>query len=295
MIQYKDFSSWIKEIFPYKVQKISVDAGFTCPNRNGRVGTGGCTFCDNTTFSPAYCNGSKSVSEQMAEGKAFFARKYPQMKYLAYFQSYSNTYAPLEKLKVLYEEALRDEDVVGLVIGTRPDCVSETLLDYLQELTKGKFVLMEYGVESVSDETLKRVNRGHDFNCALKAIEETAKRGIHIGAHIILGLPGDDDETTIAGIRKMHEAGMTLLKLHQLQIIRGTRMAEEYDKAPFPLYSAQEYIDTICKYIGTLPQTIVYDRFVSQSPAEKVIAPRWGVKNHEFTDLLKNSLKNLED
>lgn len=289
---YKDFGLWIKEIIGQKVQKISIDAGFSCPNRDGRVGWGGCTFCDNTTFSPAYCSGEKTVTEQLSEGKAFFKRKYPEMKYLAYFQSYSNTYGSLSHLKSIYEEALADGDVVGIVIGTRPDCVSDELLDYLRQLAKRTFVLVEYGVESVNDDVLKRVNRGHDFQCALDAIRETSKRGIHVGAHIILGLPGEDDEENIRGIRQLHDSGMKLLKLHQLQIIRGTQMAAEYAENPFPLYSADEYIRAIIRYISELPDDIVYDRFVSQSPPGKVLAPSWGLKNHEFVDKLRKALRS---
>ncbi|MCQ2254038.1 MAG: TIGR01212 family radical SAM protein [Bacteroidaceae bacterium] len=289
---YKDFGLWIKEIIGQKVQKISIDAGFSCPNRDGRVGWGGCTFCDNTTFSPAYCSGEKTVTEQLSEGKAFFKRKYPEMKYLAYFQSYSNTYGSLSHLKSIYEEALADGDVVGIVIGTRPDCVSDELLDYLGQLAKRTFVLVEYGVESVNDDVLKRVNRGHDFQCALDAIRETSKRGIHVGAHIILGLPGEDDEENIRGIRQLHDSGMKLLKLHQLQIIRGTQMAAEYAENPFPLYSADEYIRAIIRYISELPDDIVYDRFVSQSPPGKVLAPSWGLKNHEFVDKLRKALRS---
>lgn len=289
---YKDFGLWIKEIIGQKVQKISIDAGFSCPNRDGRVGWGGCTFCDNTTFSPAYCSGEKTVTEQLSEGKAFFMRKYPEMKYLAYFQSYSNTYGSLSHLKSIYEEALADGDVVGIVIGTRPDCVSDELLDYLGQLAKRTFVLVEYGVESVNDDVLKRVNRGHDFQCALDAIRETSKRGIHVGAHIILGLPGEDDEENIRGIRQLHDSGMKLLKLHQLQIIRGTQMAAEYAENPFPLYSADEYIRAIIRYISELPDDIVYDRFVSQSPPGKVLAPSWGLKNHEFVDKLRKALRS---
>lgn len=287
---YKDFGSWIKETLGEKVQKISIDAGFSCPNRDGKVGIGGCTFCDNTTFSPAYCSGSKSVAEQLEEGKEFFRHKYPQMKYLAYFQSFSNTYGDLQHLKSLYEEALASDGILGLVIGTRPDCISEELLDYIEALSKRTFVLVEYGVESVNDEVLKRVNRGHDFQCAVRAVEQTAKRGIFVGVHIILGLPGEDDDENIRGIRLLHEKGMTLLKLHQLQIIRGTQMAAEYAEKPFPLYTAEQYIETIIRYIKALPHSIVYDRFVSQSPPGKVIAPSWGLKNHEFANLLAKEL-----
>lgn len=175
---YNDFGTWIRKQFPdFRVQKISIDAGFSCPNRDGRISSGGCTYCDNRTFNPSYCDRKKSITEQLEEGKAFFSRKYPDMKYLAYFQAYTNTYARVEQLRQMYEEALEVEDVVGIVIGTRPDCVSDELLDYLEELNRRTFVLVEYGIESANDETLKRINRGHDFACCRSAVERTHARG----------------------------------------------------------------------------------------------------------------------
>lgn len=174
---YKDYSHWIREQFPFRVQKISVDAAFSCPNRDGRLSLGGCTFCDNKTFNPSYCDRGKSITQQLEEGKAFFAKKYPEMKYLAYFQAYSNTYAPLEELKRKYEEALAVDDVVGLVIGTRPDCVSDEALDYLQQLNQHTFLIVEYGIESANDNTLRRINRGHTFDCSRQAIIKAHQRG----------------------------------------------------------------------------------------------------------------------
>ena len=191
---YKDYSHWIREQFPFRVQKISVDAAFSCPNRDGRLSLGGCTFCDNKTFNPSYCDRGKSITQQLEEGKAFFAKKYPEMKYLAYFQAYSNTYAPLEELKRKYEEALAVDDVVGLVIGTRPDCVSDEALDYLQQLNQRTFLIVEYGIESANDNTLRRINRGHTFDCSRQAIIKAHQRGIITCGHIILGLPGEDEE-----------------------------------------------------------------------------------------------------
>ena len=191
---YKDYSHWIREQFPFRVQKISVDAAFSCPNRDGRLSLGGCTFCDNKTFNPSYCDRGKSITRQLEEGKAFFAKKYPEMKYLAYFQAYSNTYAPLEELKRKYEEALAVDDVVGLVIGTRPDCVSDEALDYLQQLNQRTFLIVEYGIESANDNTLRRINRGHTFDCSRQAIIKAHQRGIITCGHIILGLPGEDEE-----------------------------------------------------------------------------------------------------
>ena len=288
---YNDYGTWIRRQFPFRVQKISVDAGFSCPNRDGRISTGGCSYCDNRTFNPSYCQRHESITEQLEAGKKFFARKYPDMKYLAYFQAYTNTYASLDKLRQLYEEALAVEDVVGIVIGTRPDCVSPELLDYLEALNHQTFLLVEYGVESTNDETLQRINRGHDFECSRRAITQTHKRGILTGAHIILGLPGEDTTESLRQAPVISALPLDILKIHQMQIIRGTRLADEYSREPFHVYSAEEYISLIAKYIQKLRKDLVIERFVSQSPANLLIAPHWGLKNYEFTNLLMKYLK----
>lgn len=288
---YNDFSHWIRRQFPFRVQKLSVDAGFTCPNRDGRLSTGGCIYCDNNTFNPAYCDRKKTVAEQLEDGKRFFSGKYPEMKYLAYFQAFTNTYGSIDHLKMFYEEALNVEDIVGIVIGTRPDCVSEDLLDYLQELSKHTFVLVEYGIETTNDDTLRLINRGHDFECSRRAIEETAKRGIFTGGHIILGLPGEDASESIRQASVISSLPLNILKVHQLQVIRGTKLARMYSEKPFHLYSVDEYIHLIGEYIRHLRPSLVLERFVSQSPKELLIAPKWGLKNYEFTNLLNNYLK----
>ena len=275
------------------MQKISINAGFTCPNRDGSIGYGGCTYCNNQTFNPAYCHTDKSVGQQLEEGKRFFSRKYPDMKYLAYFQAYTNTYGELEELKHKYEEALTVADVVGLVIGTRPDCMPDDLLDYLEELNKRIFVLIEYGIESTDDETLKRINRGHTFAQVEEAVVRTAQRGIPVGGHVILGLPGEEREALIRQAERLSRLPLTTLKLHQLQLIKGTRMASEYEKTPelFHLYSVDEYIDLVIDYIEHLRPDLVLERFVSQSPKELLIAPDWGVKNYEFTEKVKKRMR----
>lgn len=286
-----EFGPWLQEQLGCKVQKISVNAGLTCPNRDGSIGFGGCTFCNNQTFNPAYCQSHKSITTQLEEGKSFFARKYPTMKYLAYFQAYTNTYAPLQKLKAMYEEALKVPDVVGLVIGTRPDCMPTELLDYLTELNRNTFLLVEYGVESANEETLLRINRGHSFATAQRAIQETAKRGIKVGAHIILGFPWEDREELMRQAKLIAELPLTTLKLHQLQIIKGTALAKEYEKTPWIVPTAEEYIRLVLEYIGHMPKNLVLERFVSQSPPELVIAPQWGLKNYEFMELIKKTCK----
>ena len=288
---YIDYGTWIRQQFPFRVQKIAVDAGFTCPNRDGLVGTGGCTFCNNQTFNPSYCDHKKSVSQQLEEGKQFFARKYPDMKYLAYFQAFSNTYAPLPHLRQLYEEALAVEDVVGLVIGTRPDCLPDTLLDYLEELNQRTFLIVEIGIESANNQTLQRINRGHTFECSRDAIERTHARGILTCGHVILGLPGEDREEILRQAPIISSLPLDILKLHQLQIIRGTKLADEYLEHPFHLFTPDEYIDLIINYLQHIRKDLVLERFVSQSPPELLIAPHWGLKNYEFTNLLNKRMR----
>lgn len=288
---YCDYGTWIRSRFPFRVQKISVDAGFTCPNRDGRISTGGCIFCNNRTFNPSYCDSRHSVSQQLEEGKRFFARKYPDMKYLAYFQAYTNTYASLDRLKALYEEALGVDDVVGIVIGTRPDCMSDELLDYLSALNERTFLIVEYGIESANDLTLQFINRGHTFEQSRQAISKTHQRGILTGGHIILGLPGEDAEESIRQASLISALDLDILKIHQMQIIRGTALERIYEQKPFHIYSVDEYIRLIASYIQYLRKDLVLERFASQSPPELLVAPHWGLKNYEFTNLLVNYLR----
>ena len=292
-MEYREFGSWLQGRFGCKVQKISVNAGFTCPNRDGTVGWGGCTFCNNQTFNPAYCTPSKSVSRQIEEGKAFFSRKYPDMKYLAYFQAYTNTYGSLGHLRSVYEEALGVEDVVGIVIGTRPDCMPPDLLQYLADLSSRTFLIVEYGVESASEDTLLRINRGHTFAVSADAICRTAEKGIMVGAHLILGFPWERRAELMRQAKVIAGLPLTTLKLHQLQIIRGTRLAEEYASHPWHVFTAEEYADLVLEYISHLPPNLVLERFVSQSPPEYVVAPRWGLKNHEFADIIRRKMRLL--
>lgn len=291
-MHYNDFRHWIRQQFPYRVQKLSVDAGFSCPNRDGRISTGGCVYCNNKTFNPSYCDRNKSITAQLTEGKAFFARKYPTMKYLAYFQAFTNTYDSLDKLKEKYKEALSVEDIVGLVIGTRPDCMSDKLLDYLEELNQRVFVLVEYGIESTNDETLRRINRGHDFACTKRIVEKTAERGILCGGHIIMGLPGEKREDIIRQAPVISSLPLNILKIHQMQIIRDTPLAQQYlsDPTICQLYDVDEYIRLIGDYLPYLRKDLILERFVSQSPKALLIAPQWGLKNHEFTDRLNKYL-----
>ncbi|MBQ8283380.1 MAG: TIGR01212 family radical SAM protein [Paraprevotella sp.] len=290
---YTDFGTYLREQLPIKVQKISINAGFTCPNRNGDKGWGGCTYCNNQTFNPAYCKTERTVTEQLEEGKRFFARKYPDMKYLAYFQAYTNTYGDVKTVIGKYEEALAVNDIVGIVIGTRPDCMPNELLEYLKELNRRTFLMVEYGIESVNDATLARINRGHTYAETIDAVERTAKAGIRTGGHVILGLPGEEHDELMRQAVVLSELPLTTLKLHQLQLIRGTRMAHEYEQSPkdFHLYMADEYIDLVIDYVEHLRPDLVLERFVSQSPKELLIAPDWGLKNYEITERIKKRMR----
>ena len=275
------------------MQKISIHAGFTCPNRDGSKGTGGCTYCNNQTFNPEYCNPHLGIRRQLEDGINFFARKYPEMRYLAYFQAYTNTYGELEQLKAMYEEALAVEGVVGIVIGTRPDCMPDTLLDYIEELSHRTFVMVEYGIESANDNTLQHINRGHDFATAVDAIQRTHERDILVGGHLILGLPGEDHAELMRQAETIATLPLDMIKLHQLQLIRGTRMSREYDEHPedFHLYTVDEYINLAIDYIERLPETMVVERFISQSPRSLLIAPDWGMKNYQFVDRLRRCMQ----
>ena len=292
---YNEFSCFLKRFFPYKVQKISLNAGFTCPNRDGSKGYGGCTYCNNQTFNPEYCRTEKTITRQLEEGKLFFAHKYPEMKYLAYFQAYTNTYDGLDALRRKYEEALSVDGVVGLVIGTRPDCMPDDLLRYLEALHKHTFLLVEYGIESTDDRTLRRINRGHDFRTAADAVCRTAACGIPVGGHVILGLPGETHESIVAQAGILSRLPLTTLEMHQLQLIRGTRMAHEYEQCPedFHLFDIEEYISLVIDYVEHLRPDIVLERFLSQSPKDLLIAPDWGMKNYEFNHRLQKRMKEL--
>lgn len=292
MKTYRDFSDFLKEHFDVKVQKITVNAGFTCPNRDGTKGRGGCTYCNNQSFNPEYCRPALSVREQLERGKEFFARKYPQMKYLAYFQAYTNTHSDdIDRLMRLYEEALETPDVVGLIIGTRPDCMPQELLDRLAGL--GKWVMVEYGAESACDRTLELVNRCHTWADTADSVRRTHEAGIPCGLHLIMGLPGEDEDVMLSTIDRVNELPVDTVKIHQLQLVRGTRMARDVESGLYdiPRFTAEEYVGLCVRILQRLRKDIAVERFVSQSPSELLIYPRWGLKNYQFTNLLNNRLE----
>jgi len=291
--QYNDFGSFIKVHFSERVQKISLDTGFTCPNRDGTKGIGGCTYCNNNSFNPNYCKPEKSITQQLDLGIDHFSKKNKTQKFLAYFQAYTNTYADIELVKELYLEALDHPDVVGLVIGTRPDCINDELLSFLAELAKTYFISLEFGVESTLNKTLETVNRCHTYEETVKAYDLSKDKGIYLGAHIILGLPGESRADIINHAVAVSELPIHSLKLHHLQIIKHTVMASEFKKDPnkFHLFELEEYIDLVTDFISKLRPDIIIERFISEAPAHLLLAPKWGgLKNFEVVAMIDKRL-----
>lgn len=294
MAVFREYSTYLSERFQgQKVQKISVNAGSNCPNRDGEVGRGGCTYCNNHAFSPSYTMTEESIASQIEAGKSFFGRKYPNMKYLVYFQSYTSTHGSLEELKRLCDIATAGTDVVGLVIGTRPDCVDNDKMDYLAELNRYLPIFIEFGVESTHNDSLVCINRGHTFEESIRAIEKCDMRGLPCGAHLIIGLPGENVDDFYNHIKRLSALPITSLKLHQLQILKGTAMAREYEQYPdrFSLFTVEEYLELVCQLIRLARPTIYFDRFTSQSPDKLLIAPRWGIKNYHFTEMIRQRME----
>lgn len=303
--RFNSYSGYFRRIFGGRVQKLSIDAGFSCPNRDGKLNTGGCTFCNNNAFNPSYCMPEKSISQQLEEGITFHEWRYKKSgRYLAYFQAYSNTYAPLEVLKERYQEALSHPQVVGLVIGTRPDCVDEDKLNYIATLAQEHFVAVEYGIESCYDETLKRVHRGHSFAQTRWAIEQTAKRGIHVGGHMIMGLPGESNALLMQQATLINQLPLNTLKLHQLQILKGSLMEEDYKLHPenYRSFELEEYIRLVADFLEILNPEISMERFAGEVPPRFQAAPErsWRradgrlIRNEEIPVLVENELKRRD-
>lgn len=291
--RYNDYTTFIKNKFSERVQKVSLDTGFTCPNRDGTKGVGGCTYCNNNTFNPNYCKPSKTITQQLEEGIVFFSSKYKTQQYLAYFQAYTNTYADVKLVKELYLEALRHPLVIGLVIGTRPDCINEELIDFLSDLAKDNYIALEFGVESTLNRTLALVNRCHTFEETIAAYELCKNKGLHLGAHLIIGLPGESREDLLNHARELSKLPIEAVKIHHLQVVKHTMMAIQLETNPelFNLFSAEEYIDLITEFIALLRPDIIIERFISESPPHLLLAPQWsGLKNFEIVDRIDKML-----
>ncbi len=290
--RYNDYSSYIKRTFGERVQKVSVNAGFTCPNRDGSKGVGGCAFCNNSTFNPSYCGPELSILEQIEKGTSFFRPKYQTQQYLAYFQAYSNTYGETSYLLEQYQQALSHPKVTGIVLGTRPDCISDDLLVHLKEWRKDYYIAIELGAESTSNDTLLQINRGHGYEETIEAAHKISDVGIPVGLHLILGLPGEDRSQLLKHATEVSQLPISFLKLHQLQIVKGSAFASIYKENPgyFNLFTAEEFIDLVVDFLELMNPRIVMERFISQAPHELLIAPRWGLKNFEFVAKVEKRL-----
>lgn len=293
---YNAYSEYFKKTFGKRVQKISVDAGFSCPNRDGTKARGGCTFCNNESFNPSYCDPGKPIRQQVAEGAEFHKKRYRRAEnYLVYFQAYSNTHAPLSHLKELYSEALSQEGVVGLVIGTRPDCVDDEKLNYFKRLSENHYIMVEYGVESIYNKTLQHINRWHSFEESVAAIQKTAKKGIHTGAHFIFGLPNESREMMLDSVKTINKLPLSSIKFHQLQIIKGTPMAMDYEKNPlaYDLFSFEEYLDFIIRFTERLNPDFIIERFAGEVPPRFLSDPGWGlIRNDQINIAIENEMQN---
>ena len=295
--RFNAYSNYFRSLYGARVQKVSIDAGFTCPNRDGSKGIGGCTYCNNDAFNPSYCQSVKPVSEQIQEGIEFHKWRYSEaVSYLAYFQAYSNTYAPLSKLKSLYEEALSYPGVVGLIIGTRPDCIDDEKLEYLKELSERCYVAVEYGIESCYNKTLKRINRGHTFEDAIVALQKTAVFGINTGAHFIFGLPGESRKEMLDQVDIISGLPIKTIKFHQLQIIKGTTMEIEFKNNPgdFELFTWEDYLDFFILFLERLNPAIVVERFTGEAPPRFLTGEGWGKKRtDQIVNLIEKRLEEL--
>lgn len=293
-LPYKTYSEFLAERFPWKMQKISVNIGNTCPNRDGRIGQGGCIYCNNDSFVPSYCHKPSDIISQIEEGKAFFSRKYPDMRYLVYFQAYTSTYtSQRNELLKTFEKAINQTDVEGIVVSTRPDCIDKELLQYLKLINgQGKRVMLEIGVETTHDKTLKFINRNHNRDCALGTIRNCREEGFDVGVHLIMGLPGENKSMMLDSVKEVCSQGATSLKLHQLQIVRYTPLYYMWQKKKelVHLFSLEEYLNLCVEIVRMVPRNIAIERFTSSSPSHLLVAPSWGVKNYQFVNLLNNRL-----
>ena len=288
---YNDYKSYLKNIFGEKVYKVSVRGGFTCPNIDGTVAKGGCTYCNNASFVPSYIKRVMSVREQIVKGIDFLSDRYGAEKFLAYFQSYSNTYDDPANLEELYREALSHDQIAGLVVGTRADCVPEPTLQLLDDIANDYYVSVEYGIESVSDETLERINRGHDHAALVDAIERSQNRGFHIGSHLILGFPWEERAQWLHTADVVSNLGVEYVKIHHLHVVKGTAMAEQYSEEPFDLFEFDEWVQLVADFIERLSPEIVVGRMSGGAPPDLLIAPDWGDKRH--THVVQEVIREL--
>ncbi|MEZ5197064.1 MAG: TIGR01212 family radical SAM protein [Bacteroidales bacterium] len=295
--RFNSYTEYFRKEFGERVQKVSIDAGFSCPNRDGTLAYGGCTYCNNEAFNPSYCQPEKPIMQQLDEGIEFHLKRYRRAnKYLAYFQTYSNTFAPLEKLKKIYSEALSHPGVIGLVIGTRPDCMDDEKLEYFSRLNESHYLIIEYGMESCYNKTLERINRHHTYEQTAEAITKTASYGIKTGAHLIFGLPGESRHEMMMEAAIVSQLPISNIKFHQLQIIKNTAMAKEYSNEPeaFELFGLDEYIDFIVHFIEQLNPRFIIERFTGEVPPRFLAGPNWGlIRNDQVNHRIEQRMEEL--
>jgi len=291
---YYDLNSYLRNIFGCRVQKISLDAGLTCPNRDGRISTGGCIYCNSRGSGTGAGSQGLSITEQIMRGKEFLKKRYKAQKFIAYFQSFSNTYGPYEKLKGLYEEALAIDDIVGLSIGTRPDCVDESVLTLLESYAKDYLVWIEYGLQSIHDRTLAAINRGHDVECFKGAVDKTRGRGLKICAHVILGLPFEDRHDMLATAKAVAAMGIDGIKIHLLYVVKGTRMEKLYLEGEYRCLEQEEYANLVCDFLELLPHDMVIQRLTGDPHPHELVAPEWSLRKNETLSRIKETFAERE-
>jgi radical SAM protein (TIGR01212 family) len=290
--RFRSYNRWLQEKFGERVYKVIVDAGFTCPNRDSSVAVGGCTYCNNSSFRPPSAIKTDPIRDQVREGIGYIRKRFDAHKFIIYFQPFSNTYAETEYLRELYRDAIDHPDVVGLAIGTRPDCIDEEKIRMIGEIAGRTFVSLEFGVESIYDDTLRRVNRGHDYGSFLRAIDMTRRSSIHIGAHVILGFPWETRDQWLAIADEMSRVGVNALKVHHLHIVRGTALAAEYTRQPFRVLGYEEYLDLLCDFVERLNPNIVIERMFGEAPLGLLVAPNW---HRNKNDLVKDIKRKFEE
>jgi hypothetical protein len=294
--RFNAFSNYSVKTFGSRIQKLSIDAGFTCPNRDGSISVNGCTFCSNDAFNPSYCSSSKSITQQLNEGIEFHRKRYRRAgKYIAYFQAYSNTYSPIDVLKKKYEEALSHPEIIGLSIGTRPDCIDKEKLDYLQNINKDHYVSIEYGIESCYNKTLVKINRGHSFEKAVEAIQSTAARKIFNVVHLVFGLPGESKEEMLLEAEIISKLPVNCIKLHQLQILKNTAIEQQYNDKPgaFRLFKLDEYVDFVIDFLEKLNPQIMIERLLGEVPPRFLAVPAWSLlRNDQVLNMIEKRMQD---
>lgn len=292
--RYRDLNSYLRDIFGCRVQKISLDAGLSCPNRDGSISTGGCIYCNSKGSGTGAFKKGISITEQIMKGKEFLGKKYKAKKFIAYFQSFSNTYGPHEKLKRLYEEVLEIDDIVGLSIGTRPDCIDKEILTILEGYAKDYLVWIEYGLQSIHDRTLTYINRGHDVKCFKRAVQATRNRGIKICTHVILGLPFEDRNDMLATAKALTSMGIDGIKIHLLYIIKGSRMEKLYLEGKYRCLGQEEYANLVCDFLELIPSDMVIQRLTGDPHPAELVSPEWSLRKNETLSLIKKILADRD-